>query len=91
MLKGSGSVNEAVVALSLDYNKEAKSVMDKLADKTPLAEYVRALVAARLKEDAAFWTHLQNACQNSELRLRATGEPDFEKYRNEEMFREIIK
>lgn len=91
LLKGSGSVNEAVVALSLDYNKEAKSMMDKLADKTPLAEYVRALVAARLKEDAAFWTHLQNACQNSELRLRATGEPDFEKYRNEEMFREIIK
>lgn len=91
LLKGSGSVNEAVVALSLDYNKEAESVMDKLADKTPLAEYVRALVAARLKDDAAFWTHLQNACQNSELRLRATGEPDFEKYRNEEMFREIIK
>lgn len=91
LLKGSGSVNEAVVALSLDYNKEAKSVMDKLADKTPLAEYVRALVAARWKEDAAFWIHLQNACQNSELRLRATGEPDFEKYRNEEMFREIIK
>lgn len=91
LLKGSGSVNEAVVALSLDYNKEAKSVMDKLADKTPLAEYVRALVAARLKEDAAFWTHLQNACQNSELCLRATGEPDFEKYRNEEMFWEIIK
>lgn len=91
LLKGSGSVNEAVVALSLDYNKEAKSVMDKLADKTPLAEYVRALVAARLNEDAAFWIHLQNACQNNGLRLRATGEPDFEKYRNEEMFREIIK
>lgn len=91
LLKGSGSVNEAVVALSLDYNKEAKSVMDKLADKTPLAEYVRALVAARLKDDAAFWTHLRNACQNNGLRLRAAGEPDFGKYRNETAFREIIK
>lgn len=91
LLKGSGSVNEAIAALSLDYNKEAKIVMDQLADKTPLAEYVRALVAVRLNEDTAFWTHLRNACQSNELRRRAAGEPDFKKYRNEEMFREIIK
>lgn len=91
LLKGSDSVNEAVVALNLGYNEEAGTLMDKFVDQTPLAEYVRALVSARLGEDNAFWMHLESACRNDGLRLRATGEPDFEKYRNEERFRKIVK
>lgn len=91
LLEGSGCLNEAVVALSLSYNEEAKSIMDNLVDRTPLAEYVRALVAARLGDDAAVWLHLKNACQEDALRFRAAGEPDFQKYRNEKIFRETIE
>lgn len=90
-LKGSGSLNEAVVALILSYNEEAEAIMAELSDQSPLAEYVRALVTSRLGDDVAFEVHLKNACQLDELRLRAAGEPDFEKYREDKIFREIVK
>lgn len=90
LLKDYRDVNAALVMLSVSRTDEAAAVMDSLKEETPLAEYVRALVAARRRDDAAFYRHLRKACQEEELRDRAVGEPEFTNYRDEEMFREII-
>lgn len=90
LLKDYRDVNAALVMLSVSRTDEAATVMDSLKEETPLAEYVRALVAARRQDDAAFYRHLRKACQEENLRDRAVGELEFVNYRGEEMFREII-
>ena len=81
LLKGYCDVNAAIVALSVARNDEARSIMAQTDDRTPLAEYVRALVAARLNDEASFRRHLENACSDERLRQRSMHEADFEKYR----------
>lgn len=82
LLKDYRDVNSAIVALSLDRNAEARDTMNEIQDQSPLAEYVRALIAARMDDEAAFQKHLENACEDKQLRERAAREADFEKFQN---------
>lgn len=91
LLKDYRDVNTAIVALSVARNAEAKEIMDEVEDATPLADYVRALVAARLHDDAAFYRCIDTACRDAALRNRAVDEPDFARYRHDEVFRKIVE
>lgn len=82
LLKDYRDVNSAIVALSVDRNAEALDIMNQIEDQSPLAEYVRALIAARMDDEAAFRKHIGNACNDEPLRERAAREADFEKFRN---------
>ena len=81
LLKEYRDVNSAIMALSVARDAEARDIMNEIEDQSPLAEYVRALVSARLNDEAAFRRHLENACKDERLRERATREVDFEKFR----------
>lgn len=83
--------NSAIVALSLNRNTEADTILMALEDKGPIAEYARSLVAARLHKDSVFYEHIGNACQQKVLRLRAASEADFYRYHEQEKFRQLIK
>lgn len=82
LLKNYCDVNSAIVALSMARNIEAREIMNKVEDLSPLAEYVRALTAARLGDETAFRKHLENACRDERLRERAAREADFEKFQS---------
>ena len=91
LLKDYRDVNSAIVALSVARNEEAKDIMDEVKDNTPLVEYVRALIAARLRDDVGFYRCMVEACREESLRSRAKDEPDFVRYRKEEAFRKIVE
>lgn len=82
LLKGYRDVNSAIVALSVARNAEARDIMNEIQDQSPLAEYVRTLIAARMDDEAAFRRHLENACKDEHLRERAAREAEFEKFRH---------
>ena len=63
-----GDTNSAIIALSLNKNLEAQTIMQGVKSATPLAEYVRALIAARFKQAAELFSHLPNACNDPKLR-----------------------
>lgn len=90
LLQPFGDLSSAISALSVNRNDEAKRMLDALPDKSPLAEYVRSLAAARLKEDALFFRHIGSACEDGTLRERAAGEPDFYRYRDDSRYRALI-
>ncbi len=90
LLREFGDVNSAICALSVNRNEEADTMLRKLDDQSPVAEYVRALVAARLANDAEFFLHLPSACREERLRKRAKGEGDFLPYFEREEFVEIV-
>lgn len=85
-----GDLNSAIVALSLNRNREAKDLLQRLDNHEPKAEYIRALTAARLLEDQAFYRHLPQACQDEKLRQRARHEADFSRYHGEALFESTI-
>ena len=60
------------------------------ADTTALAEYARALVAARLHDGEAALEHLARAAACPALRERARTEYEFVPYRRTEAFEEIV-
>lgn len=91
LLKDYRDVNSVIMALSVARNEEAKDIMDGVEDNTPLAAYVRALVAARLYDDAGFYRGMTEACREESLRRRAMDEPDFARYRNDEAFRKMVE
>lgn len=91
LLKDFRDVNVAVVALSVARNTEAKEIMDSVEDNSCLAEYVRALIDARMNNDSGFYKHIRKACEQESLRIRAAGEPDFIDYRGEAAFRKIVE
>ena len=76
-------MNTAIVALALHRHAEAAEIMGKINDESPLAEYVRALVAARLGDAETCRKHLRKACQDETLAKRAADEPDFYPFRGE--------
>lgn len=82
LLKDYRDINSAIVALSINHNQEAMGIMSELQDHTPLAEYVRAIVAARLNDETAFRKHIENACKDKSLCTRMIHEPDFKKFLN---------
>lgn len=91
LLKGFRDVNVALVALSVARNAEAKEIMDNIKDESHLAEYVRALIDARMGNHSDFYRHIRKACEQESLRTRAAGEPDFIGYRGEAAFRKIVE
>lgn len=90
LLRPYSDVNAAVVALSVNRNDEARDIMDSVKAATPVAEYVRAMVAARFKEHDAFFLHIVKACEDEKLCMRAVDEPDFYGYKDDERFRALI-
>lgn len=90
LLRPYADVNAAVVALSVNRNSEARDIMSGVKTASPVAEYVRAMVAARFKEHDAFFLHVVKACEEEKLRTRAVDEPDFYGYKDDERFRAVI-
>ncbi len=82
LLSRYNDVATAIVALSLNRNADADAIMSgpAAADRSPLAQYVRALTAARLARPDALFTALPAAVADNWLRRRAMGEYDFEPY-----------
>ena len=90
LLRPFGDVNSAIATLSVNRTDEAKQMLDTLDDDSPVAEYARALTAARMHEHTVFYDRLTRACTDGRLRSRAAGEPDFHPYHEEEPFRAIV-
>lgn len=90
LLRPFADVNSAVMALSLNRNTEAETILSALDDTTPVAEYARSLAAARLKQDDVFYNHIGNACREEGLRRRAASEADFQPYHEQEEFQSLI-
>ena len=89
LLRPFADLNSAISALSVNENNEAKKILGTLDVHTPVAEYARSMVFARLKEHENFYRHLGKACEEEKLRKRAADEPDFYPYREEEAFRTL--
>ncbi len=91
LLKPFADLNSAIVALSVNENREAEKILLRLKDERPVAEYTRALTGARLEKDLMFYGHIEAACQDANLKKRAAGEADFIRYRNDKRFVSLIK
>lgn len=91
LLKPFADLNSAIVALSVNENREAEKILLRLKDERPVAEYTRALTGARLEKDRMFYGHIGTACKDSNLKERAAGEADFMRYRKDEQFINLIK
>lgn len=90
LLRPFGDTNSALAALGVNKNEEAKRMIEAVDDDSPTTEYARAIVAARLREHAAFYKHISAACKDGALRRRAATEPDFRPYGEEERFRALL-
>lgn len=91
LLKPFADLNSAIVALSVNENREAEKILLRLKDERPVAEYTRALTGARLEKDRMFYGHIGTACKDRNLKERAAGEADFMRYRKDEQFINLIK
>lgn len=90
LMQGYTDVNAAIVALSVNRNEEAARIMQQCAsDKQPLAEYVRALIAARQQDADRLVTHLSHAVTEPFFRERMQTEPDFLPYQNNERLKAL--
>lgn len=83
-------LNTAICALSVNDTDRAAAILSTLNEHSPLAEYLRALVAARREDSANLFRHLPEACREERLKLRAREEGDFAKYRHMEEFRHTV-
>lgn len=90
LLRPFADVNSAIVALSINKNDEAKTILTPLKDSSPVAEYARSITAARLHENEVFHRHIGNACKDAKLCKRAATEPDFYRYHAEAGFQTLI-
>lgn len=90
LLRPFADVSTALVALSLNRTAEADTLLAALEDHSPIAEYARALTAARQKKHDEFYRHLGNACQDTALRQRAANEAEFLPYSGEEAFQVLV-
>ncbi len=80
LMKGYEDTNTAIVALSVGRNDAAARIMVRCDDRTPRAEYVRAIIAARSGDSDALFQHLGSAVADASLRRRAVTEADFIPY-----------
>lgn len=90
LLKGYSDTNVAVVALSVGRNDEAARIMAACDDRTPRAEYVRALIAARQGDADGVVARLTGAVSDRSLRRRAADEADFRPYALREDFVKLV-
>ena len=91
LLRPYADVNSAIAALSVNRNEEARDVMMRVDDDSPVAEYVRSLAAARLGDADALFLHLAPACADPGLKARAGDEADFDPYRADPRFDAALK
>lgn len=90
LLKPYADLNAAICALSVRDDAGAMRIMNGLDNVTPLAEYVRALVAARMGDEKGVYSHLGNASVDANLKRRMAQEPDFSEYRGKEGFEALM-
>ena len=90
LLKPFADVNTTIIALCLEKTDEAKQIADSIKSDEPTIEYVRAIIAARMDNENAFFNHIAKACQNVELLNRAIVDAEFSKYRDEERFLKLL-
>lgn len=91
LLQPFNDINTAIVALAVNENLTARDIMNEITDTTPLAEYVRAMAAARLGEDDQFFLHIAPALADQRLKSRAVSEPDFFKYHSDSRFKSLVE
>lgn len=90
LLRPFADVNSAICALSVNRNDDANAIMERVADSSPLSEYVRAMIAVRQGNENGFLNHIANACKDERLHQRAKTEPEFMRFMNNADFRTII-
>lgn len=90
LLRPYEDVNTAIVALSLNKNPEAEDIMQKDASTTPLSNYVRAMIAARLQKRNSIFEPLRKAIIDEKLRIRAVGEYDFMPYHDDVWWKDLF-
>lgn len=83
-------LNSAICALSVNKNDKADEILSAIDNRSPLAEYLRALVAARKDNLKEAIRHLSVACRDERLKRRAREESDFYKYYDNENFRQKV-
>lgn len=89
LLKGYEDTNAAIVTLSVGRTDEAARIMTVCDDRSPRAEYVRALIAARTGDDSGVMKHLEAAVADDRLKRRAPAEADFRNYASRADFIEL--
>lgn len=89
LLKEYNDVPAAIVSLCVDNNQHALRQMNDCNDTTPLAEYVRAVIYARLQQKAEMLKHLQLAVADAKLRERAAIDADFKAYQGDADFLQL--
>ena len=89
LLKEYNDVPAAIVSLCVDNNQHALRQMNGCNDTTPLAEYVRAVIYARLQQNAEMLKHLQLAVADAKLRERAAIDADFKAYQGDADFLQL--
>lgn len=85
-----GDLNAAILAVCVEDYEGADAVLDSLEDWSARAEYVRAMVAASLRDEEAFFTHLDAAVTEEWLKKRAAADAYFDIYRDDERFNMIM-
>lgn len=90
LLQPFADVRTAICALALRRTDEADKVMRKVQGQTPVEEYVRAVIAARLGRDAEVCAHLTRVSVNEKLSRRALDEPDFFRFYDKPEFKAAI-
>lgn len=85
-----GDLNAAILAVCVEDYEGADAVLDSLEDWSARAEYVRAMVAASLGDEEAFFTHLDAAVTEEWLKKRAATDAYFDIYRDDERFNMIM-
>ena len=91
LLQPFADVNAAIVAVCLGKYDEAGQILSSLDDVSPLAEYVRAFVAAWNGDADTFFTHLEAAVSDNSLRDRAASEAMFDIFRDDVRFDVIME
>ena len=86
-----GDLNAAILAVCVEDYEGAQTILDSLQDWSAKAEYVRAMAAASLRHEEAFFTHLDAAVTEEWLRKRAETDAYFDIYRDDERFNMIMR
>ena len=86
-----GDLNAAILAVCVEDYEGAQTILNSLQDWSSKAEYVRAMVAASLRDEEAFFTHLDAAVSEEWLRKRAETDAYFDIYRDDERFNMIMR
>ena len=84
-------INTAIVAICVGEYGEAARIMDTVEDLSPLAEYVRALIAVHDADADAFFTHLEAAVSDASLKDRAETDAMLDAFRDDARFDVIME